>query len=434
MKSAIRPLRAPSRPVCQICDHILSQPAARRSILTSSTLKTPSLRRQPARQNAPFTAAPTLQFLTRRSREPVEPEIERPGSEVTVPIDEQLRQTEAHIAEICNSPKVLPEEATLRVIYELDNIARRAIALRAGNTRNKVKLNLRQSSASAILNLDGDEAPASKPAPKKQDTAKDLPSPAHLSQLAENLLKHPNVFISPTILSAYVNLQTLLRHPRSIPEIFHLYAHKPIPEEGSSPPKFTTPKPWGPRQAIPAAVAEKALDAAIAAKDMPGALAVIDTSYRAPAFKVHKTLTKVLPPFTLAAMMPLPLYKLAEEISLYHGYLDPVKFKMYAFMGFMTYFTCTGTLGYVAFTTANEHHERVVWQPGTRLTERWVREEERAALDKIAVAWGFKETWKRGDEEGEEWEGLRQWCLLRGLWLDKPDLLPGMNPPLSNEM
>jgi hypothetical protein len=57
-----------------------------------------------------------------------------------------------------------------------------------------------------------------------------------------------------------------------------------------------------------------------------------------------------------------------------------------------------------------------------------MREDERAALDRIACAWGFKEIWKRGDEEGDEWEGLRQWVLLRGMVLDKPDLMHGMNP------
>ena len=90
-------------------------------------------------------------------------------------------------------------------------------------------------------------------------------------------------------------------------------------------------------------------------------------------------------------------------------------------------FLARGRWGFVAMTTANDHHDRVVWRPGVPLFERWLREDERAALDRIAGAWGFKESWKRGDEEGEEWEGLREWCLLRGMVLDKPDLMPGMN-------
>jgi hypothetical protein len=133
-------------------------------------------------------------------------------------------------------------------------------------------------------------------------------------------------------------------------------------------------------------------------------------------------------PTLLASITPLALYMIASELSVYSGYIDPWTFKLYAFAGMSTYVMCTGTLGFVALTTYNDHHDRVVWRPGVPLLDRYLREDERAALDRIACAWGFKELWKRGDEEGEEWEGLRQWVLLRGMVLDKPDLMPGMNP------
>lgn len=430
MKSAIRPFRAQSRPICQLCDQTLQQPAFRRTFLTASTLKTPSMRSQAARKNGAFTAMQQKRGFLLRESKIQEPEIERPSLNDNIPIDQQLKQTEKHIKHICDSPKVLPESDTYQALTELDHIARRAISLRGKGQSNKVKLNLRKSSAESILSLNN-ETPAPKKAPATKE--KDIPTPSYISKLAEDLVSHPNVFISPTILNAYVDLQRLLQRPRAIPPVFVLYANKPIPQLGSEPPVYRQPKNWGPKQAIPSYIADKALDAAIAAKDMPGALAVVDTTWCAPAFRTHKLLSKVLPPFAAACATPFALYELATQIGEYHGYLEPDKFKYYCFMGMMTYVFCTGSLGYVAFTTSTTC-ERINWKPGTRLTERWVREEERAALDKIASAWGFKEAWKRGDEEGEEWAGLRTWCFLRGMWLDKPDLLPGMNPPLSSEI
>ncbi len=78
-----------------------------------------------------------------------------------------------------------------------------------------------------------------------------------------------------------------------------------------------------------------------------------------------------------------------------------------------------------AITTTNDHMERVTWAPGIPLRERWLREEERAAVDKVAISWGFKGG-RQGEEQGVEWEGLREWCGLRGMILDKTELMEGM--------
>ena len=232
----------------------------------------------------------------------------------------------------------------------------------------------------------------------------------------------------PSWVDYYPVQERLLSRARAIPEILYLYANKPVPQEGSSPPSFSKPSPKAASQAVPADVADEALTAAIEAKDMSLALAVVDHTCRAPAWTRHRTLTKMGIPGVLAAMTPLAIYMIAQELSVYSGFIDPWTFKMYAFAGISTYVMCTGTLGFVALTTYNDDHDRVVWRPGVPLLDRYVRADERAALDRIACAWGFKELWKRGDEEGEEWEGLRQLCLLRGMVLDKSDLLPGMNP------
>ena len=83
-------------------------------------------------------------------------------------------------------------------------------------------------------------------------------------------------------------------------------------------------------------------------------------------------------------------------------------------------------LGLVALTTANDQMERVTWRVGTPLRWRWLREEERAMLDRVALAWGLKERWRRGEEDSVEWEALREWVALRSMVLDNPALMDGM--------
>jgi hypothetical protein len=97
-----------------------------------------------------------------------------------------------------------------------------------------------------------------------------------------------------------------------------------------------------------------------------------------------------------------------------------------AFSAIMAYVVFTSTMGVVALTTANDHMNRVVWIPGRPLRQRWLREEERAALDRVAAAWGFKDPLMRGQEEGEDWETLREILGMRGMILDKSDLMEGM--------
>jgi hypothetical protein len=309
-------------------------------------------------------------------------------------------------------------------------VARKAIAIRSQQPL-PAKTQLRQSSAGAILSgLSGNkDVKVTQNRTKSKSYGIDaLPTPAYISKLAEDFIKHEKVFISPKALAIYIHLQRRLTRPRAIPEALYLYANKPVPEEGSSPPKYAKASPNSARQAVPAELADEALTAAIDAKDLTLALSVVDQTYRAPAWRRHRMITKLGLPSVLAGLTPLAIYMLAQELSVYSGYIDPWTFKLYAFAGISTYVMCTGTLGFVALTTYNDNHDRVVWRPGVPLLDRYMREDERAALDRIACAWGFKEIWKRGDEEGDDWEGLRQWVLLRGMVLDKPDLMHGMNP------
>ena len=74
---------------------------------------------------------------------------------------------------------------------------------------------------------------------------------------------------------------------------------------------------------------------------------------------------------------------------------------------------------------------------GERHGWRWWREDERAAIDKMAMAWGFRELWKRGEEEGDEWEHLREWVAARGMILDKTEstqYLGGAAPRFDHRM
>jgi len=70
--------------------------------------------------------------------------------------------------------------------------------------------------------------------------------------------------------------------------------------------------------------------------------------------------------------------------------------------------------------------ERVVWRPGTHLKDRWLREPERAMFDRLALAWGFQEKYRWGEEQGHDWLQLKDECGMRDMILDKTDLMEGM--------
>ncbi|EFQ91579.1 hypothetical protein CFE70_001850 [Pyrenophora teres f. teres 0-1] len=432
MKPGTLPMRARSRPVCQLCDYILQQPGTRRVFLSTSSLKAPSIRRQTVRTPA-IAPRTSVRFVTTAAPRAAEVEDRDDGgaetSDRVAALKKKLAEVEARIKHICNSPKVEPEATVLAALEGIDYVAKYAIAIRSRQPLRQ-KAMIQQSSASTILSgLSSGEDVKTEQKTRTQNLGLDaLPSPSYLSNLARGLITHEKVFISPNILGLYIHLQRLLARPKTIPEALYLYANKPVPIAGSSPPKFSQPSPKSAKQAIPADLADEALTAAIDAKDINLALAVVDQTYRAPAWRRHRIITKMGFPAVLASLTPLALYMIAQELSVYSGFIEPWTFKLYAFAGMSTYVMCTGTLGFVALTTYNDHHDRVVWRPGVPLLDRYIREDERAALDRIACAWGFKEIWRRGDEEGEDWEGLRQLVLLRGMVLDKPDLMPGMNP------
>jgi hypothetical protein len=247
-----------------------------------------------------------------------------------------------------------------------------------------------------------------------------------ISLLIYDVLRAKNVFITPPMLDLFVRTECLLGSPQYIPSIFYLYANKPIPKPKTSPIVYRNPWPRSPKNAIPRTLSDAALDAAIAKKDLPLAIAIIDTTVALPAFKINKLLRRASFPFLGAALTPIVAWSFAEKVAAWQVAWDPPMAKFVVMSSTMAYIGTLGVVGFVALMTYNDHFERVVWQPGMNLRDRWIREEERLYFDRVAVAWGFKEKWKRGEEQGEEWEALREFVGMRSMILDKTDLLEGM--------
>ncbi|KAN0069922.1 hypothetical protein V8E54_012228 [Elaphomyces granulatus] len=247
-----------------------------------------------------------------------------------------------------------------------------------------------------------------------------------VSQIANELLQDEKVFISPKALACYTKIQTLLRKPHHFPAIFSLYANKPIPDPNSSPVKFHQQNPRSIKNAVPPELANMALDVAIEQKNLALALAIIDSTFCAPAFHRAKVFKKAALPLCGLAAAPIASYTVASWVATLQNTMDISMATGIAFSAILAYVAFTSSVGIVAITTSNDQMVRVVWLPGMPLRHRWLREEERSALDKVAMAWGFKDPLMRGEEEGEEWETLRELIGMRGMILDKTDLMEGM--------
>ncbi|RKF56978.1 hypothetical protein OnM2_077018 [Erysiphe neolycopersici] len=248
-----------------------------------------------------------------------------------------------------------------------------------------------------------------------------------VSELAFSIIKHKNVFISPKLLKLYIAVQAALGSPDTFPEIFYLYSHKPVPLRNTSPIRYSKPNPNLFTNSIPQDIAKVALEAAIKAKKLVVAIDIIEAAYTSKAFKSSKFVRQALLPISLFSMTPFAIYTLASQLSNWQTSMDAYTSRNVAFLGMMAYLGLTGTVGFIAISTSNDHMNRVTWAPGVPLRQRWIREDERAAIDKVASAWGFRESWRRGDEEGEEWDLIKEWVSRRSMILDRVELMEGMN-------
>jgi hypothetical protein len=284
-------------------------------------------------------------------------------------------------------------------------------------------INRKPGATSALLSLD--ESPSTKkiPAPKLPTILQRTVN--ELSELAYSVVKHPYVFITPQVLDIYTRTQAILGKAQTFPEVFQLYANKPVPQE-TTPVRYSKQNPNKISNAIPVPIADRALQVAIDSKQLIVAMDIIESTFNTTAFHRAKFLRKCLLPATGVAVAPVAAYAIASKLALLQTTMDSAMATNVAFAGILAYTFFTGTIGVVAITTANDQMDRVTWAQGLPLRERWMREEERAAIDKVAGSWGFRESWRRGEEEGEDWDALREWIGGKGMILDRVELMEGM--------
>ncbi|KAL5333450.1 hypothetical protein BJX70DRAFT_380885 [Aspergillus crustosus] len=405
----------PEALVCQLCQSsatpaIRYHPQSTRSyVSTTSVTRRPQFQQCVSRKPLRPSSA-TLLFPRRYGSTDSEPAALDPST--------TLRDIETGSSELRNSQVVPSNDAVVQLLQKGLNLAE-AIA------QPKRSLENEDDAISSLLSLE--EQKSTKKRSKAAYNAQ-LQQPAAdiLCRLVHDLITDEKIFVSPEVLTIYVKIHTLLKRPEYFPQIFHLYANKPIPEENSSPVKYLKPAPKSIKSAIPLELANMALDIAIEQRNLSLVLSIIDTTFCTPAFQRAKFFTRAAGPLGALALTPAGCYIAASWAASYQNTMEPSTATAIAFAATLAYVGGTSSVGLLAVVTANDHMERVVWLPGVPLRHRWLREEERAALDKVAVAWGYKDIYMRGEEEGEDWENLREFIGMRGMILDKTDLMQGM--------
>ncbi|KAI1492006.1 hypothetical protein F5X96DRAFT_678012 [Biscogniauxia mediterranea] len=287
-----------------------------------------------------------------------------------------------------------------------------------------------ESTASTLLSIDPAQAPMSSDPSETsgiQISAQLRQMINMISDAAYAVLVYPPVFITPRLLQLYVDVQARLGKPESLPQVFHLYASKPMPREASGSLRYVKQNPNKAANAIEPKIIETALDAAIEAKNLDAAVGIIENGYKTKAFIRNKLLRQAVFPVGAFAATPLAAYALASTFSEFQETMNSTTATNVAFAGILAYVGFTASIGAVALMTANDHMRRVTWAQGVPLRTRWLREEERAALDKVACAWGFREEWRQGEEEGADWDALREYIGQRGMALDRTELMKGMD-------
>lgn len=336
--------------------------------------------------------------------------------------DATLKQLEQELSQIQNSTTVPPERTVVQLLQKCQDIAAFITQPEKSRRENSQDVEKDGNAVSSLLDLDEKDAGKKSPPAKRPDRS----FSESLSRIANTLLADEKVFISPKALAGYTKMHAHLKKAVDFPEVFYMYAHKPVPEANSSPIKYLKPKPKSINNAVPADLANMALDVAIEQRNLPLVVDIIDTTFNTPAFRRAKVFRKGSLPIGGIATMPIACYGIASYLSTLQNVMDPVTATAISYGAVLTYAGVSSSFGILALITFNDQMERVVWTLGTPLRQRWAREEERAAFDKVAQAWGFKDVYKRGEEEGEQWENLREAIGMRGMILDKTELMPGM--------
>jgi hypothetical protein len=393
------------------------------------------------RRHASGTAASKAKRF-QRANEPPTRFAKASSTSETTPIDfgklaEQLEEIKKFL-DSHDSQTYIPAErailVALRALAEISPEPPKSPTPPEATASPEVRGNASQTAASGLLSIERRSSAVTSEAGAAAPTAKPTIQTAQLwevqeqiSETAYNILKRPTVFITPKILEEYVKLQAKLGQPESLPEVFRLYASKPHPSLKAGKLELSPTNPNKAANAIEPATADAALDAAIEAKNLELALAIVEQSYAAPAFLRAKFVKRALFPVSGLAVLPFGIYGLATKLATLQESMDAATATNVAFVGILAYVGFTATLGVVVISTANDQMKRVRWAPGLPLRRRWLREEERAALDKIACSFGFSEETRFGEEEGADFEILREWVLQRGMLLDQLELMEGMS-------
>lgn len=250
-----------------------------------------------------------------------------------------------------------------------------------------------------------------------------------ISHAAYTIIASPNVEMTPETLELYVQTQAQLGRPESLPSVLALYANKPKPVAGKAGAiQYAATNPNSASRAIEVHVADMALQTAIDTKQLDSALGIIEASYCVPAFKRQKLIKHGTAPAIGLATLPFGILGLSTAYAAYwQNTMDMSTATAIGFIGISGYFLVVGSLGVIAKLSNKDQMKRVTWVPGTPLRYRWMREEERRALDKVACAWGFKEPWRHGEEVGADWEGLREYMGYRQMLLDRVEFMEGMS-------
>ncbi|KAG9246300.1 hypothetical protein BJ878DRAFT_497554 [Calycina marina] len=417
-----RRILRPQANICQICNFLVHR-AAVRSLPRCTTLYARTIS-----TSRTFKAQKSTSTSARNQIAPIIPKAApQSASAAPNPGNSQLSQLDLErcwdeVKTNCDALIALERAPTeVETVSALRQCASLVDILIFGLSKPPPKIT--DGAVSALLTVDnsaGANIPASKPPATAERTMEDL------SELALKIVRHPPVFITPNVLSAYVGVQANLGKPQSFPEVFHLYNHKLLPTENTFPVKYQQQNPNKIANAVSSTVADRALQSAIDTKQLVCAMDIVESTYTTTAYLRAKFVRKCLLPATGVVAAPIAAYILASQLALWQKSMDLAMATNVAFAGIISYIFFTGTIGVVAVTTANDNMDRVTWAPGTPLRDRYMREEERAAIDRIAGSWGFRENWRRGEEEGDDWDALREWIGNKGMILDRVELMEGM--------
>ncbi len=439
-------------PVCQICESLFSRPlhtvrtipiARNNTVIRAQPHSAPAGSRLQDKRLLAAAAAPTrkaTEQYTRRagttadireSSYSTERSVEAASQELSS-VTNMMTYLENSKSKVLNYRKI-PSEADVGAALQACRVVADYIMDESVQPQITHIIDEMDTTASHILSLDKSTPPSRTKAPNAPDTAAERLSTQFrrlvdsISDTAFAILTHPPVFITPALLQQYVGVQARLGKPETLPKAFQLYVSKPVPRETSGSVDYVAQNPHKIANAIEPAVIEKALDTAIEARNLDAAVGVVETGYGTRAFVRAKLARQAALPAVAVVGTPLAAYTLATSFSALQSSMDAATATSVAFAGILAYVGFTASIGLVALVTANDQMRRVTWAPGLPLRRRWAGEEERAGLDRIACAWGFQERWRQGEEEGPEWNSLREYISGKGMVLDRTELMPGMD-------